>query len=376
MVYPFTRPDGRRVWLLDTPGFDDTFRSDVAVLREIAAIFNRLGERVDMAGIIYLHAITDVRMRGSARRNLKLLKNVLGEGAYKHLALVTTKWECFADRDRAIAEQREFELKADWWDQLERQGSLVRTHHGTADSARDIVRRVIINNENRGPFSLRICDEMVEQHLDLHDTTAGKELTKEVRHKEEEYRRQLAEAREEFNRALVERQDQHAVELSRHKEELSARIQEAEQDQERLRARWEDILKAQRAEHEQALREIQQQRDDAERRALEMEKELLEIRKALVQDRQEFERQRREYEQRIEDLEQQGRDREARDAKAQVARQESSYQAQNQKMTKYQDDVNADYQTAYKAYQQYCAACKGSAAVINNIFINTLNVSR
>ncbi|KAL8881646.1 MAG: hypothetical protein Q9198_001182 [Flavoplaca austrocitrina] len=195
-LYPFIGPDGRRTWLLETPGFDDTFRSDVRVLHEIAAIFIQLRQHIKMAGIIYLHPITDVRMRGSALRNLTLLKNVCGEAAYNHLALVTTKWECFGDGDRDIALQREIELENNWWGEIRNRGSITVRHRGTADSARDVVGRVLVQYSNHGRFLLRIHEEMIVQGLKLEDTSAGKELTKDVRQVQAQYQRLLDEAEE------------------------------------------------------------------------------------------------------------------------------------------------------------------------------------
>ncbi|KAL9632445.1 MAG: hypothetical protein Q9204_003793 [Flavoplaca sp. TL-2023a] len=249
--------------------------------------------------------MTDVRMRESALRNLTHLKNVCGEAAYNHLALFTTKWECFGDGDRDIALQRETELENNW----------------------------------------------------------------------QQCRLLLDEAEDKFRKALVERRDEHAEVLSRQREELNAKMLEAERNQEELRAHHESILDAQRAEDESALRDRQQQRDNADRRQLEMEKEIETISKALDERRQEFESQRREYEVRIEVLERQNRDFEAKLERSRIAQQEAAYRARRQGLVEYHDELSVDYRRACQGYQQCRVACAGFAGVVK-IINNYVNVSR
>lgn len=58
------------VTLVDTPGFDDTNRSDTDVLTEIA---NWMGSTYRhgmlLSGILYLHRITDKKITGSSMKN-------------------------------------------------------------------------------------------------------------------------------------------------------------------------------------------------------------------------------------------------------------------------------------------------------------------
>lgn len=171
---------------------------------------------------------------------------------------------------------------------------------------------------------------------------------------------------------LVERQDQHAAEMSNYRNEMNAMVQEAEQSQEKLRAYYEDMLSAQRVEHAQALRDLQQQCTNADRRSLEMEKELRQVREELEQDRRRVESQRRRYEQRIKDLERQDRNWEATTEKAEIAQHKSSYCSQNQEKAQCHDNLDADCQEAYEKYQQCHAAWIGHVGVINilNMHIN------
>ena len=68
--------NGRKVHLIDTPGFDDTTRSDVDILMEVAFFLaTTYNNEIKMDGIIYLHRIMDVRMRGSAIKIFVCLLN-------------------------------------------------------------------------------------------------------------------------------------------------------------------------------------------------------------------------------------------------------------------------------------------------------------
>lgn len=73
----------KTVWLIDTPGFDDTETSDADVFQEIATFLARCFETgIRLSGVIYLHRITDPRMSGSAMKNLELFKLLCGKDAF------------------------------------------------------------------------------------------------------------------------------------------------------------------------------------------------------------------------------------------------------------------------------------------------------
>lgn len=85
--------NGVRVWLLDTPGFDDTTRLDSVVVKDIAYwLTGAYTKKVQLAGILYLHRITNVRMQSSALRNLRLFNELCGSNNLKSVVLATTHW--------------------------------------------------------------------------------------------------------------------------------------------------------------------------------------------------------------------------------------------------------------------------------------------
>ena len=55
------------VYFADTPGFDDSSRSDTDVLKNIVYWLGVMREKsIKLSGIIYLHWITDNRVGGTA----------------------------------------------------------------------------------------------------------------------------------------------------------------------------------------------------------------------------------------------------------------------------------------------------------------------
>ena len=82
------------VHFADTPGFDDSTRSDTDVLKNIVVWLGAMREkRMKLSGIIYLHRITDTRVGGIAWRNLRMLHELVGADKMANVLLVSTRWE-------------------------------------------------------------------------------------------------------------------------------------------------------------------------------------------------------------------------------------------------------------------------------------------
>ena len=108
-VYTYDHSPSIRIHLVDTPGFDDTNRSDTEVLREIAAwLTDSYSNKIRLNGIIYLHRITDIRLQGSAKKNLIMFKKLCGAEALSSVILTTTMWDSVSPKD---GENREEQLR-------------------------------------------------------------------------------------------------------------------------------------------------------------------------------------------------------------------------------------------------------------------------
>lgn len=82
------------LYLADTPGFDNTDISDADVLERIAAWLGEIyRDGVKLAGIIYLHRISDDHLARSALQSLSMLGNLVGLKHMRNVILLTTRWE-------------------------------------------------------------------------------------------------------------------------------------------------------------------------------------------------------------------------------------------------------------------------------------------
>lgn len=160
------------VAIVDTPGFDDTYRSDEDILAELSEFLSAqyVWGEFDLKGIIYLHRITDPRMTGSAYRYFQMFQRLCGEHTFKNIVLVTTMWDQLTDRMVGVA--RDQELRNDFWSIMEEQGSQITKFDGSRDQAESIVLQLL----GKPPITLQLQHELVDRGLPLDQTSAGQPL--------------------------------------------------------------------------------------------------------------------------------------------------------------------------------------------------------
>ncbi|KAK1851883.1 hypothetical protein CCHR01_05478 [Colletotrichum chrysophilum] len=222
------------VYLVDTPGFDDTNLSDSDVLKEIATwLTGSYNNEVKLTGILYLHRITDPRMGGSARKNLFMFKKLCGPEALKHVVLVTTMWE-LVDEKTGLERQTELETTEDFWGYMLSKGSRIEKHMNNPQSAHHIISRFMSHYRPTTPVLLAIQDEMVNKNKNLDETEAGKGLEGVLAKERERFKRDLDLARQEMQEAIAARDKES-------QEELMRQQALAERNLERLRRQQEEI---------------------------------------------------------------------------------------------------------------------------------------
>ncbi|KAK6997388.1 GTP-binding protein A [Favolaschia claudopus] len=183
--------DGRLVTLIDTPGFNDTNKSDADILKEIAAFLAASYKHgMRLAGIIYMHRISDNRMGGVARRHFKMFRELCGESTLKNVAIVTSMW---GQDDLQTEEARE---------------ELMR-HYRTTECAHAILHSLFGNR----PRALQIQRELVDEHKDISQTAAGEELNRETAAKIKRQAEELAELRQQMEDAIRAKDEQWKAEL-------------------------------------------------------------------------------------------------------------------------------------------------------------------
>lgn len=156
-----------KLLLIDTPGFDDTERSDSDILNEIARVLAaqyQLG--FELKGIIYVHRITDIRYSGCNVKTFEIFKRICGEDALKNVLLITSRW---GEVDESLGAARERQLRETFWAYMLARGSCMSRFHGDRSSAVSLASQLLVKES----VVLRLQHEMIDEGLQLSETTAG-----------------------------------------------------------------------------------------------------------------------------------------------------------------------------------------------------------
>ncbi|KAG5638661.1 hypothetical protein H0H81_011213 [Sphagnurus paluster] len=161
----------RRLIFVDTPGFDDTYIDDSEILRRIAVwLAKSYSDHMKLAGVIYLHEISQPRMMGAPRRNLEMFRELCGEDAVKNVVLGTTKWD---DVTPEIGNKREEQLREKYWGHMLTLGSKM----SRVENNKEAVWKVIDHILNNQPVdALVIQEELVDHRRIIPETAAGRAL--------------------------------------------------------------------------------------------------------------------------------------------------------------------------------------------------------
>ncbi|KAH7925403.1 hypothetical protein BV22DRAFT_440452 [Leucogyrophana mollusca] len=167
-IVPYPADPSRRVVFVDTPGFDDTYTPDSEILRRIAVWLARsYSDDMKLAGVIYLHEISQARMLGTSRKNLAMFNKLCGKDALHNIILATTKWGDIEEED---GQCREEQLRGTFWKDMVSGGSRVTRFEDTRASAWDIVNLIV---EKTPIDALQIQRELVDLQKILPETEAG-----------------------------------------------------------------------------------------------------------------------------------------------------------------------------------------------------------
>lgn len=122
-----------------------------------------------LAGILYLHEITQGNMDSRMLRDLEVFRQLCGKDAEKNVILVTTKW---AEPPATMEEEREKELSDEFWKPMIDHGSRIARFFNSCPSAWDVLRPIV---ENKTVIdALRIQEELVDLGKNLSETDAAK----------------------------------------------------------------------------------------------------------------------------------------------------------------------------------------------------------
>ncbi|PCH40516.1 hypothetical protein WOLCODRAFT_88727 [Wolfiporia cocos MD-104 SS10] len=162
--------------MIDMPGFDDTARSRVDILRKITWFHEQTyafamkvyekGRKLD--GLIYMHCISDNHMCGITRENFGLFTKVCGEEAMQIMLIMSTMWESVPEQ---VGTSRELGLKQKsifFKDAIDH-GAQMEWHFNDEASAKMIVMSFL----QTGPQTLQLQKEMTDDHKLLPETASS-----------------------------------------------------------------------------------------------------------------------------------------------------------------------------------------------------------
>ncbi|KAK4140974.1 P-loop containing nucleoside triphosphate hydrolase protein, partial [Dichotomopilus funicola] len=238
--------DDQTIYLIDTPGFDDTTRSDTAILHEVAKWLKASYDAdIQLAGIVYLHRIEDNRVGGAGTTNLRMFRELCGDEGLACVVLATTMWPrdpMMAPPEEEEDGEREKELitQPEFWGGLVEQGCQVWRQDNGLASAERILQHIVAQ---RRRTTLQIQEE-VASGVPVRETGAGKVL------------------KEDFER-LQRQMKAMTLEMEVLRAELALQRQAAARE----RAAWETVVQEERKEREDE-RERRRKEREAEEAAL------------------------------------------------------------------------------------------------------------
>ncbi|KAF8157122.1 P-loop containing nucleoside triphosphate hydrolase protein [Crassisporium funariophilum] len=196
------------VVFVDTPGFDDTNKSDAEILKMIADWLNETYRQdIYLSGLLYFHRISDNRMGGTPAKNLEMFKALCGTKRLKNVILTTTMWD---EVDEATGNARETELKNNYWRKMIDHQSKTARFKNTRESAFKILGPLI--DEAKSQQAVLIQEEMVDMKLQLRETSAGQAFYEKMSFLVAQRQEMLRHIREELKRPDL---DETSMQLTR-----------------------------------------------------------------------------------------------------------------------------------------------------------------
>lgn len=294
-VYNFNYKDRHTVYLLDTPGFDDTSRPDSEILQEIAFYLAALyGRKIQFAGVIYLHRITDTRVSGSSLKNIRILQNICGEDAFDHVVLATTMWSTLDSMEggHEIGLQRCEELKhPEFWGEMIQKQSIMKQHDGSEASALSIISELVDREDG---VVLNIQKQMVGQNLSLEETDAGRYLQKDLIEARERYEKEIAELKRNIEQAIAEHDAEAVDAFKQEKEAAESRVEALQNNSNQLKLSLSQIATREQTNFVSRVSGLEDSlaatSDPAmEHRMKALEEQLLQVEKEMLESKAKYE---------------------------------------------------------------------------------------
>ena len=228
-----------------------------SAIRAQTGLLDRYEKGSKLAGVIYIHRISDKRFTGITGRNFKMFRELCGDTTLKNVILVTNMW---GEVSRDIGEAREDELTSDFFKPVLDKGAQMARHHNTAQSAHGIIQRIMKNR----PVALQIQRELVDEHKDIVDTAAGGVINQELKEQIRKHQVELRMVQEEMMQAMKERDEEARQELEEESRKLQEEMERIKKDSEGMASNYAEEKERMETKMKQMEREAKRERERTE----------------------------------------------------------------------------------------------------------------
>ena len=160
-----------------------------------------------------------------------MFRELCGDSTLKNVILVTNMWDEVSPED---GQDRENQLSSNFLKPVLDKGAQMVRHHNTAESAHDIIRRIIKTH----PVALRIQEELVDEQKDIVDTAAGEVVNKELNELMRRHQADLKKVQEGIEQALKEKDEETRQELEEDRRKMQAQMDKVRKDSDEMASRY------------------------------------------------------------------------------------------------------------------------------------------
>ncbi|KAJ5287612.1 hypothetical protein N7478_003298 [Penicillium angulare] len=249
---------GRRIHLIDTPGFNDPNRSDVETLKVLSSYLGAsYANEVRINGILMLQPNDRDNLEPISRHNINKVKAICGFAGYRNFCIVTTMWPRESDlKDNrqtwnqcAFLRNREMGMLRAYYGDLQQSEAFSRRFNETGTwnqyeqkaHAQHIMSQLIGLSDGYKPEALQFPREFFQERKILAKSSVGTQVGIQLYKARKAYEEQLAEVTAQMEKAAENEDAENLAELTEVKDEIEECLSEGHQDQAILKGTFEDF---------------------------------------------------------------------------------------------------------------------------------------
>jgi len=202
-------------------------------------------------GIMYLHRISDPRLGGVSRKNLRMFRKLCGDDKLGNVRIVTTNWSRVGEKEGTDRE-RDLATSNTAFGPLIEAGAILCRHYNTVETARSIISQLVMKD----PVLMQIQEEL-NKGMKLGATSAGAVITEGLVRLQEKHKMEMELLKKEMEEAAKANDEALRAELAEERLVLAQKMAYADEDRKRLE-RTLDEARANLEMETRRLHEMQQ----------------------------------------------------------------------------------------------------------------------